>query len=347
MAKKQKTWNYHLPKKRKKYAKGGRTKKAREYTQKQIDILKMMDTEYLSEVYFDPRAQNPYAKMGMDYGDDLIRVHNLDPDSPYYRDYGGQYQPAAGKGYEQYKHTEARKDYMPEEMNLLKELYQKVPTTEGKDYIFVDPYKERGIETGKIIDDQGGSRDLEWKNVPKSKDSLKNTIIHEFMHKGFVDWNKLVEGNKKLKKRIKKLFPDISKRAGLFGREEDRGSTMNQVINRALLGVLNKPQHIYIYGKTDFDREFKPDQEDPARTVETTMPPSTWLGPSNYTYQQRTVPDNERYEVMRIIDEFVTPLVEDRYPSLKKPKKKVYKEKPYVSRKYEGRIPVKKGSWNY
>ena len=175
--------------------------------------------------------------MGMDYGQDLIRVHNLDPDAPYYRRYGGQYQQAAGEGYEQYKYMEAKKDFKPEQMNLLKEMYEKVPTTEGKDYIFVDPYKERGIETGEIINDWEGPRDLQWKNVPKSKDSLKNVIIHEHMHKGFVDWNKLVEGNKKLKKRIKKLFPDISKRAGLFGREEDKCSTMSQVINRALLGV--------------------------------------------------------------------------------------------------------------
>jgi len=343
-----KSWNYgNLPKKRKKYAVGGRTKKAREYTPSQIAALKMADNEYLAGVYFDPRAQNPIAKMGMDYGQDLIRVHNLDPDAPHYRSYAGQYQPAAGKGYEQYKHMEIYKKYHPEQINLMKEMYEKVPTTEGKDYIFADPYKERGRVTGKIIDDPGGPRHLEWQNIPKSKHEQKNTIIHEFMHKGFVDWNKLVEGNKKLKKRIEKLFPDISKRAGLFGREEDRGSTMNQVINRALLGVLNRPQHVYIYGKTDFDRKFKPDQEDSARTVETTIPPSTWFGDTNYTHQQRIVRDNERYEVMRIIDEFVTPLVEDRYPSLKKPKKKVYKKKPYVSRKYQGKIPVKKGSWNY
>jgi len=56
------SWNYHLPKKRKKYAKGGKIKK---WTQEQIDILSMADTELALELY--PYLENnPIAKIGLD-----------------------------------------------------------------------------------------------------------------------------------------------------------------------------------------------------------------------------------------------------------------------------------------
>jgi len=77
VAPKQRTWNYTIPKKRKKYAGGGRAatsvgdpeigsiEKDKEYTQNQIDILSMADTELAAELY--PYLENnPVAKLGLD-----------------------------------------------------------------------------------------------------------------------------------------------------------------------------------------------------------------------------------------------------------------------------------------
>ena len=65
MAPKQRTWNYTIPKKRKKRKKYNKGGKAKEWTQEQINILSMADSELAAELY--PYLENnPVAKLGLD-----------------------------------------------------------------------------------------------------------------------------------------------------------------------------------------------------------------------------------------------------------------------------------------
>jgi len=65
VAPKQRTWNYTIPKKRKKRKKYNKGGKAKEWTQEQINILSMADSELAAELY--PYLENnPVAKLGLD-----------------------------------------------------------------------------------------------------------------------------------------------------------------------------------------------------------------------------------------------------------------------------------------
>jgi hypothetical protein len=74
-----KSWNYgNLPKKRKKRKKYNKGGKAKEWTQEQINILSMADTELAAELY--PYLENnPVAKLGLDSY--LFEQGKIDPDN--------------------------------------------------------------------------------------------------------------------------------------------------------------------------------------------------------------------------------------------------------------------------